>query len=76
MIQKYKKMNIDRLATDYIYQNTFALTVLLGISWVTIIFEKNIQIFINELLIPNRFIPTQSLNLFVWLCSGQNDTVY
>ncbi len=51
-------------------------TILLGISWVTIIFEKNMQIFINKLLIPNRFLPSQSLNHFVWLCSGRNDAVY
>ncbi len=31
--------------------------VLLGISWVTIMFENNMEIFINKLLIPNRFLP-------------------
>ncbi len=34
------------------------------------------QIFINKPLIPNRFLPSQSLNHFVWLCSGRNDAVY
>ncbi len=50
--------------------------VLLRISWVTIMFENNIQIFIIKPLIPNRFLPSQSLNHFVWLCSGRNDAVY
>ncbi len=34
------------------------------------------EIFINKLLIPNRFLPSQSLNHFVWLCFGRNDAVY
>ncbi len=34
------------------------------------------QIFINKPLFPNRFLPSQSLNHFVWLCSGRNDAVY
>ncbi len=31
--------------------------VLLRISWVTIMFENNMEIFINKPLIPNRFLP-------------------
>ncbi len=57
-------------------ETNFKKRVLLGISWITIMFENNMQIFINKLLIPNRFLPSQSLNHFVWLCSGRNDAVY